>query len=258
MIKPFAPGMVLVDKPAGKTSFAMVRLVRRLSGVKKVGHAGTLDPFATGLLVICIGRPATRLIDQIMGGEKQYVATLALGMVSSTQDPEGQLVQSGPWQPIVRQRVEQVLDRFRGPIMQSPPAFSAVKHQGKPLYHYARHGIIIEKPPRPVTISLLRWLDPREQVTMTAPTLEVLVKCSKGTYIRTLAADIGAALGCGAYLTALRRLGSGSFSVEQSVSGQALAGENGPDLLRQAVVEVDEVQKCLQSSGKNDNITCYG
>ncbi|MCB2215307.1 tRNA pseudouridine(55) synthase TruB [Desulfofustis glycolicus] len=258
MTVPFAPGMVLVDKPAGKTSFAMVRLVRRLSGVKKVGHAGTLDPFATGLLVVCIGRPATRLIDRIMAGEKQYLATLVLGTVSSTQDPEGQLIRSEPWPPIEHQTIEQVLDRFRGPIMQSPPAFSAVKHQGKPLYHYARNGIIIEKPPRPVTISLLRWLDPREQVTMSAPTLELLVECSKGTYIRTLAADIGAALGCGAYLTALRRLASGSFSVEQSVCGQALAAENGPELLRQAFVDVDEVQKCLQSSGKSDNITCYG
>jgi tRNA pseudouridine55 synthase len=258
MTEPFAPGMVLVDKPAGKTSFAMVRLVRRLSGVKKVGHAGTLDPFATGLLVVCIGRPATRLIDQIMDGEKQYLATLALGTVSSTHDPEGQLTRSEPWQPIEHQTIERVLGRFRGPIMQTPPAFSAVKHQGKPLYHYARHGIIIEKPPRPVTISLLRWLDPREQVTMSAPTLELLVQCSKGTYIRTLAADIGAALGCGAYLTALRRLASGSFSVEQGVSGQALAGENGAGLLRRAFVDVDEVKKCLQSSGKSDTVTCYG
>jgi tRNA pseudouridine55 synthase len=251
-------GVVLVDKPAGKSSFAMVRLVRRLAGVRKVGHAGTLDPFATGLLVICIGRPATRMIDVIMGGEKQYLATLVLGTVSSTQDPEGQLVSTGPWGPIERQRVEQVLNCFRGSIMQSPPAFSALKHQGKPLYHYARQGILIEKPPRPVTISLLAWLDEREQVTMEGPTLELLVHCGKGTYIRSLAADIGAALGCGAYLTNLRRRASGCFSVEQSVCGVALSGEDGPDLLRHAVRDVDAVRNLLQYSGKSDNITCYG
>ncbi|MBE0582559.1 MAG: tRNA pseudouridine(55) synthase TruB [Desulfofustis sp.] len=251
-------GVVLVDKPAGKSSFAMVRLIRRLTGIRKVGHAGTLDPFATGLLVICIGRPATRMIDLIMGGEKQYQATLVLGTVSSTQDPEGHLESTGPWDPITRQQVEQVLSGFRGPIMQSPPAFSALKHQGKPLYYYARQGILIEKPPRLVTISLLRWLDEREQVTMDDPTLELLVHCGKGTYIRSLAADIGAALGCGAYLKDLRRRASGCFSVEQSVCGTALGGEDGPDLLRHAVRDVEEVRNLLQYSGKSDSITCYG
>lgn len=250
-------GVVLVDKPAGKSSFAMVRVVRRLTGIKKVGHAGTLDPFATGLLVICIGRPATRLIGEVMNGEKQYLATLELGKVSSTQDPEGEIVATGSWATIPGEEVERVLAGFRGTIMQVPPAFSALKHKGKPLYHYARRGIIVEKAARSVHIQLLQWLDRRDLVEATAPSLTLRVCCGKGTYIRALAADIGAALGCGAYLSQLRRVASGCFSVEQSVCGAALYGESGPDILREAVLGVEHVQKRLQCSDKSDNITCY-
>ncbi len=238
---PVGPGVLLVDKPAGSTSFAMVRVVRRLAGVKKVGHAGTLDPFATGLLVICIGRPATRLIDQLMDGDKEYLATLVLGTVSSTLDPEGELVATGPWPPLAGDVVRRVLAGFCGTILQRPPAFSALKHHGKPLYQYARQGIVIDKAPRPVRIERLDWLDAREQVLPDAPTLQLRVRCGKGTYIRSLAADIGAALGCGAYLTALRRTASGCYRVEQSVCGQALQADTGPELLRRHLRALDEL-----------------
>lgn len=251
-------GVLLVDKPAGFSSFAMVRMVRRLTGVRKVGHAGTLDPFATGLLVVCIGRPATKLVGELMGGSKSYLATLTLGRTSSTHDPEGEILQTDEWPLIPGPLVHQVLESFRGEIMQVPPAFSALKHRGKPLYHYARRGIIVEKAARPVCIHRLQWLDERDILDQDNPTLNLVVCCSKGTYIRTLAADIGAALRCGAYLSALRRIGSGCFSVEQAVSGAALAGADGEILLREALIDRDEVRKRLHSSAKEDSITCYG
>ncbi len=119
----------------------MVRSVRRIFGVKKVGHAGTLDPFASGLLVVCIGRPATRLIGMLMEGKKTYQATVVLGKVSTTQDPEGEISEGGPMSGIDRDTIGVALDRFKGTIMQTPPRFSALKHKGKPLYHYARKGI---------------------------------------------------------------------------------------------------------------------
>lgn len=241
-------GVVLVDKPAGLTSFAMVRVLRRLSGIKKVGHAGTLDPFATGLLVICIGRPATRLIGAMMEGKKHYLATLQLGSVSTTHDPEGEVHDTGPWPAVSAETMEAVLARFRGTTMQTPPVFSALKHQGKPLYHYARQGIVVEKPPRPVVIDELEWLDARSQVAVNDPTVQLRVRCGKGTYIRSLAADIGAALGCGAFLSGLRRLGSGCFSVEEAVSGAALAGPDGRNLLAEGLLDVEQVRKRLQYS----------
>ena len=145
------PGVVLVDKLPGRTSFSVVRSVRRIFGVKKVGHAGTLDPFASGLLVVCIGRPATRLIGMLMEGEKTYQARVVLGMVSTTQDPEGEISAGGPVTGLDRDAIEASLASFRGVIMQTPPRFSALKHKGKPLYHYARKGIAITKEPREVT-----------------------------------------------------------------------------------------------------------
>ena len=145
MISESEAGVVLIDKPVGKTSFAIVRAVRRIFSIKKVGHAGTLDPFATGLLVVCIGRPATRLISSLMDGKKEYLATVHLGIESTTLDPEGVLSPGKSPEGIDVGAVDEALAGFRGTIMQTPPSYSALKHKGKPLYHYARKGIAVEK-----------------------------------------------------------------------------------------------------------------
>lgn len=246
MISPSEPGFVLVDKLPGKSSFRVVRSIRRIFGVKKVGHAGTLDPFASGLLVIGIGRPATRLIGPLMEGDKTYIATVALGKVSSTQDPEGEIRQSGSTETVDAERTEEVLAQFRGVINQTPPHFSALKHKGKPLYHYARQGIKITKAPREVTIHELRLHGPGLRLDGPLPSIELLVRCSKGTYIRSLAEDIGTALGCGAYLSALRRTQSGFFSVTDSIPGGQLEEPEKLQWVREQRIEVEQVEKLLQ------------
>ncbi|PIE57160.1 MAG: tRNA pseudouridine(55) synthase TruB [Desulfobulbus propionicus] len=218
---PFVSGVFLVDKPAGISSFAVVKRVRYLLGVKKVGHAGTLDPFATGLLVICAGRPATRLIEQFMGGMKTYEARLQLGVATETLDPEGEEVARKPVPEHSEAAVRQVLDGFVGPGFQVPPAFSAVKYKGKPLYHYARKGLVVAKDPRPVTITrltLMRW-HPADA------SLDIRVVCTPGTYIRVLAEDIGRALGTCAYVRQLRRTASGGFSAANALEMSMLQGE---------------------------------
>lgn len=241
----FEAGVFLVDKPEGSSSFYMVRKVRKALGMKKVGHSGTLDPFATGLLVICAGRPATKMISMIMEGEKEYLATLRLGKETTTQDPEGEVVAINPVGSLSETVVEECLQKFRGEQQQVPPIYSALKHKGKPLYHYARKGIVIEKPPRNVTIHSLERTDGGE-INDSAPFLSIRVVCSKGTYIRTLAADIGKALGCGAYLTALRRERSGCFHVRDSVDGKCLQEEGARERLLQSVLSVTDVRNLLQ------------
>ena len=224
----------------------MVRKVRKALGMKKVGHAGTLDPFATGLLIICAGRPATKMISMIMEGEKEYLATLRLGMETTTQDPEGEVVATHPVGILSETVVEECLQRFRGEQQQVPPIYSALKHKGKPLYHYARQGIAIEKPPRNITIHSLERTDDGGEINDSAPFLTIRVVCSKGTYIRTLGADIGKALGCGAYLTALRRERSGCFHVRDSVDGKYLQEEDAREMLLQSVLSVTDVRNLLQ------------
>jgi tRNA pseudouridine55 synthase len=194
----------------------MVRQVRRIVQIKKVGHAGTLDPFASGLLVICAGRPATRIIHRLMEGDKEYLATMRLGVETDTQDPEGRVISQKAVPSLRDEEIDNCLLNFRGEILQAPPYFSAVKYKGKPLYHYARKGIEINKEPRRVSIHEIECL------SRTAETLMIRVVCSKGTYIRTLAADIGRFLGCGAHLQELRRTRSGAFSVDGAIDGELL------------------------------------
>lgn len=236
-----AAGVLLVDKPVGQSSFAVVKKVRWLLGIKKVGHAGTLDPFASGVLVICVGRPATRQIDSFMAGQKTYQAVLQLGKETETQDPEGEIVSSRPVPSLSLQEITAVTRAFIGPQMQAPPPYSAAKHKGKPLYHYARQGIMIQKEAKPIEIFSLDvdGYDPeKEQLTIT-------ITCSKGTYIRVLAADIGAKLGCGAYLAALRRTRSGCFSVDDIVDGSDLFRDDctkdaGAELLLSKMFTVEQ------------------
>ncbi len=241
----FEAGVFLVDKPEGPTSFTIVRNFRRILGMKKVGHAGTLDPFASGLLIVCAGRPATKLISAIMEGEKEYEATLTLGVETKTQDPEGDIIARHPVGRLSGLEIEKCLEEFRGEQDQVPPIYSALKHKGKPLYYYARKGIEIIKEARRVTISFLERLDGDGDIIGDEATLSLRVVCSKGTYIRTLAADIGKRLGCGAYLSQLRRTRSGCFSIDNSLSGDFIQNEKSRDSVIERALSVSEVCNLL-------------
>lgn len=235
-------GVALLDKPAGPTSFRMVQMVRRLIGVKKVGHAGTLDPFATGLLIVSIGRPATKLISRLMSGDKEYLATVKLGQETDSGDFTGKVIRVGDADGVEGQAIAECLTGFQGEQLQVPPQYSALKHKGKPLYYYARKGIKVSKEPRRIMIKELELLSYQKDL------LQIRVVCSKGTYIRTLAADIGNELGCGGHLTSLRRLASGCFSVADALDGNLLTQTHSPELRQQfraGLMSVDQVVKLL-------------
>lgn len=241
-----ASGVFLIDKPAGLSSFAIVRRLRRLLGIKKIGHAGTLDPFATGLLVLCAGREATRHIEDFMEGEKHYIARLQLGVETSTQDPEGEVTSTRPVEGVNMEVIRACLSTMTGEQWQTPPVFSALKHKGKPLYHYARQGIMITKPPRPVHIYSLDALNYAQE----SGWLDIAVRCSRGTYIRVLAADIGNALGCGAHLTSLRRTASGGFAVAEAWDGRVLFESTAEDAGAEALLAAGmSVEKALARAG---------
>lgn len=239
-------GVFLIDKPAGLTSFKIVRRIRHLLGIKKVGHAGTLDPFATGLLIVCVGRQATKQIPKFMEGQKEYLATLCLGVETTTLDPEGEVIRRQHVGELLAERVEECFSRFRGEISQIPPSFSACKHKGKPLYYYARRGVKVVKEPRAVSIFTLERIDSGGDLYGESVSLPIRVVCSKGTYIRTLAADIGLELGCGAYLTQLRRVRSGCFSINDSLPGEDLFGDAGHEKLINSSLSVEVVLDRLQ------------
>ncbi len=242
----FVAGVFLVDKPVDITSFKVVSRLRRILGIKKIGHTGTLDPFATGLLILCAGRPATRLISRFMEGEKEYLATLRLGVETETLDTEGAVTARHPIDAITSLQVEACLQKFKGRQLQVPPAYSALKYKGKPLYYYARKGIAVEKEPREVHISTLDRIGGDRTLTATNTDLGIRVVCSKGTYIRTLGADIGSALGCGAHLVQLRRIRSGSFTVQDSLTWDDLSGDDALDKCLCKMITVEQVCKLLQ------------
>ncbi len=210
-------GFLAIDKPPGRSSHDMVAVVRRAAGIKKVGHAGTLDPMATGLLVVAIG-PATRLISWIQDAEKEYVATARFGVATDSLDADGKILSEEPL-PVTRTAVEEVLPRFRGRIEQVPPMVSALKKDGKRLYELAREGTVIEREPRPVTIHELEVIDFADGPF---PEMTFRVVCSKGTYVRSLGDDIAVALGGRAHLTALRRTRIGATSVTDAVDPATL------------------------------------
>ncbi len=237
-------GVFLVDKPVKLTSFAVVKKVRWLLGIKKVGHAGTLDPFASGLLIICAGRPATRHIDAFMSGRKTYQAVLQLGQETETQDPEGKITAILPVPALNKQNLSTLLRDFVGPQMQAPPPYSAAKHKGKPLYHYARQGIMIEKDPKPIEIYNIQLDDYDPLVAQ----LTITVSCSRGTYIRVLAADIGRKLTCGAHLIGLRRTQSGRFTVDEAVIGENLFSGDEHDGLSLLLGGMLTVEQALEQN----------
>lgn len=223
--------VLAIDKPLGWTSFDAVKrlrgaIQRRLHLKRfKVGHAGTLDPLATGVLIVCTGR-ATRRIEELQGGSKEYVATLQLGATTPSFDLETQIDATYPFDHVTREAVEAVLPRFRGEIMQAPPIFSAVKIDGKRAYKLARKGAEVELKPKPLVITEL------EIIAFEPPRLELRIVCSKGTYIRALARDIGQALGTGAHLTALRRTRVGDIGI-----GSCLSVDEAVDLISNAPLD---------------------
>jgi len=205
-------GIVCIDKPEGMTSFLCVAILRRLLGVKKVGHAGTLDPNATGVLPLLVGR-ATKTLDRLPIHDKSYTATLRFGAVSDTLDVWGTVTETGAPLP-TRAAVEAALPAFRGEIMQVPPMTSALKKDGVRLYELARQGIEVQREARPVTIHELQLLDYDEGTGV----LTLHCACSKGTYIRTLCDDLGRMLGCGAVMTSLRRTMAAGYSLTDCIT----------------------------------------
>ena len=215
-------GVLLLDKALGVSSNAALQQAKRLFRAEKAGHTGTLDPLATGLLPLCFGA-ATKFAQVSLDADKRYLATLKLGVTTTTGDAEGEVVRERAV-AVTRDEIAAVCAKFVGPIRQLPPMHSALKHEGKPLYDYARAGIEIEREPRTITIHAIevtagegdRWI--------------IDVSCSKGTYIRTLAQDIGEALGCGAHLSALRRTGSGRLGLESAHSIEQLESLSAHEL----------------------------
>ena len=193
-------GIVLLDKPVGWTSNAALQTVKRLYQAQKAGHTGSLDPLASGLLPLCLGE-ATKLSGVLLNADKTYRFTCRLGVTTATGDAEGEIIATRPVGPLSREQVEAALRRFTGVIQQTPPMYSAVKRDGQPLYKLARRGIEVERAPREVTVRELRLL------RLEGGELECELRCSKGTYVRVLAADLGETLGCGAHVAALRRTG---------------------------------------------------
>jgi tRNA pseudouridine55 synthase len=204
-------GVLLVDKARGMTSHDVVAMVRRALGTKKVGHCGTLDPLATGLLLITIGR-GTKIQDLLMSEDKEYVGTLRLGEVTDSQDADGEIIERHPVPEFPREQIEEAFAKFQGDFYQLPPMISAIKKDGIPLYKLARQGKQVEREPRFVRVYA------QDIKAIRLPEIDFRVVCSKGFYVRTYANDIGHELGCGAHLQALRRTKSGRFPVEKAVS----------------------------------------
>ncbi len=198
-------GVLLLDKPRGLSSNAALQRVKRLYRAAKAGHTGSLDPLAEGLLPVCLGE-ATKLSGYLLNADKRYRFRCRLGVTTTTGDSAGEVLARHPVEPLLRDQVEPVLARFVGAIEQQPPMYSALKQQGRRLYELARQGITVARAPRPVTIHALRLL------ALSAATLDCEVHCSKGTYVRSLAEDIGAALGCGAHVEMLRRTAIDAFA----------------------------------------------
>lgn len=205
-------GFVLINKDKGMNSHTVVNRLRRLTGVKRIGHAGTLDPLASGLMIVAISREATRELDQFIKLDKEYIATIYLGAETDTYDAEGEIKNRSGVTAIDRHEIEEKIKKFLGELEQIPPMFSAKKIQGKKLYELARRGIEVERKPSRIRI------DELEIIFYEFPILKLRVACSSGTYIRSLAYDLGRSLGCGAYLEDLQRTKVGDFKLSEAIS----------------------------------------
>lgn len=214
-------GILLVDKPKGKTSFYLVHILRKRLGVKKIGHSGTLDPFATGVMVMLVGRNYTRLSNSFLESDKEYIGTVHLGVTTDTYDCDGQITSRSPLIPTVEE-IKEALLSFQGKILQVPPMYSAKKIGGQKLYELARQGREIERQPVSIEVQI-------ELIQYHYPSLELRIQCSKGTYIRSIAYDLGLKLGCGAHLASLVRTRSGLFKLTDCVDSAHLL-DPGVDL----------------------------
>jgi tRNA pseudouridine55 synthase len=226
-------GVLAINKPSGMTSHDVVQAVRRILREKRVGHTGTLDPLATGLLVLCMGK-ATRIARYLEAGEKEYTAVMRLGVITDTQDSDGRTLETRTYTPPVREAIIGLMGRFTGSIMQEPPVFSAIKVSGVPSYKLARQGKAKPLAPRHVTISSIDLLEYDD------PFIRLSVRCSKGVYIRTLCADIGNALGMGAHLTGLVRTRSGRFRLDKAVTLESLSEAASSAAIDSVLVSIDE------------------
>src|SRR2546421_2427203 len=236
MSYPVTPdGVLLVDKAEGMTSHDVVALVRRNLQVRKVGHCGTLDPIATGLLLLTVGR-GTKVQDLLMSEDKEYVGTFVLGVTTGTQDREGEVIEQRPVPALNEDQIRGAFEKFRGDFYQLPPMVSAKKHGGVPLYKLARQGKTVEREPR--LVHVYRYSIDR----IGSPEIDFSVVCSKGFYVRTYAYDIGEALGCGAHLKNLRRTKSGRFSVEGAITVEELQRADPVDILSR-ILTLPEVSR---------------
>ncbi len=223
-------GILLLDKPSGLTSNAALQQVKRLFRARKAGHTGSLDPLASGLLPVCMGE-ATKVSAFLLDADKHYLVTMRLGERTTTGDAEGETVEQRPVDAVSEAGLRAVMEHYLGDIEQVPPMYSAVKHKGQRLYKLARQGVEVEREPRTITIHELELLE------FDSPVASIRVRCSKGTYVRTLVEDIGEELGCGAHVSALRRIGVGPFGEQGMLTMEALesrlaeAGEAGLDEL---------------------------
>src|SRR3984893_6009910 len=228
-------GLLLVDKEAQMTSHDVVATVRHRLGVQKVGHCGTLDPFATGLLLIVIGR-GTKIQDLLMSEDKEYVGTLLLGVTTDSQDRDGNVVETRPVEQIDSDTIALAFKKFHGDFYQMPPMVSAIKRDGVPLYKLARQGKVVDREPRFVHVYA------HEIRAIRLPEIDFRVICSKGFYVRTYAHDIGLELGCGAHLAALRRTKSGRFNVEGSLTVGELNAST-PEILTRKIIPLPDVSR---------------
>lgn len=235
-----ADGILVLDKPKNVTSMDMVRLAKRVTRVKRVGHAGTLDPIATGVLPICFGQ-ATRLMEFMVDGRKIYEAEFTLGAATDTYDADGAQTHTGDASSVTREDIEAKLGDFLGVILQRPPMYSALKHEGQRLYELARAGVEVEREAREVVVHGIELLD------WTPPKLTVRVECGRGFYMRTLADDLGESLGCYAYLSELERARSGEFSIEDSVSVEELRQAEDEEAWRDLLLPPDAALRGLET-----------
>jgi len=232
-------GVLVVDKAGGMTSHDVVAIARRQLKMKKIGHCGTLDPMATGVLMLVLGK-ATKLQDKLMADEKEYIGTLKLGVTTSSQDKEGDVEEEKEVPNFSKQDIDDAFNEFVGNFEQIPPMVSAIKKDGVRLYKLAREGKVVKRDPRPVTV-----MD--YEITRTElPEVDFRVECSKGFYVRTYAHDIGQNLGCGAHLSALRRTRSGKFTLEKAVDGAKLKEMSREDILAQ-VLTLEQVAELITS-----------
>lgn len=236
-----ADGILNINKPPGMVSFAVVSLVRRVTGIRRVGHAGTLDPIADGVLPICIGR-ATRIVEYLVDAPKSYRARIRLGVTTDTYDSEGATIATADPAGVTLQELEAALLPFVGEIQQRPPMYSALKYEGQPLYRYARAGKEVPREMRTVSIyrlDLLRYAP---------PVVELELECGRGAYVRSLAHDLGQQLGCGAHLEGLTRFKSGPFSLEDAMSPDQFVEMAGEHAWPQLLNPVDRVLESWQAA----------